>query len=687
MTQKHAHSDSLSSNPLLKTSPHPHHAVPFPEIKVEHYLPALEEAIRRAKAGIEQIKNNPEAPSFANTIEAMEMNGELVEIISHVYYSQLSAETSDELQALAARIGPLMSNFSSDVLHDAKLFARVKAVHDGPERARLSPQQLTLLDDAYLDFARNGALLSPAQKEQLRKLDEDLSKLGPHFNDNVLKATNAFELWIKEEKELAGLPDSAREAAAHAASEKGQSGWLFTLDAPSYLAFMKYSDLREYREKMWRAYTSRCVGGPFDNLELIKQIVGLRHQRANLLGYPTHADFVLKKRMAESPQVVNSFLERLLQVSKPAAQMEIAEVARFAREQGGPRELMSWDLAYYSEKYKIAKFHFDEEQLRPYFKLESVVEGVFKHAQLLYGLQFKETSGYPKYHKDVRVFEVTKEASGDFIGLFYADFFPRPSKKGGAWMTNFREQGHYVDGLMRPHVGIVCNFTKPMPGKPSLLTFMEVQTLFHEFGHALHGLLTQCYYRSQAGTNVYWDFVELPSQILENWTFEKEALDLFAHHYETGEAIPVALAQKIKDTARFMAGYQCLRQVNFGLLDMSFHDVDPSEIKDVATYEHRVTDRSSVLPQIPGTLFSTGFSHIFGGGYSAGYYSYKWAEVLDADAFELFKERGLFNREVAQKFETHILSRGGTEHPMVLYKRFRGREPDPNALLRRDGLI
>lgn len=687
MSQNKNSQDNLSSNPLLHDSNLPHLAVPFPDIKLEHFLPALKESIRQAKAGIEKISKNPEPPTFANTIEAMEISGERVDLISHVYYNLLSAETSDELQALASEIGPLLSNLSSDILHDGALFLRVKSVYENADRGKMSAEQITLLEDTYVDFTRNGALLDEAGKEQLRKLDEELSKLGPAFNDNVLKATNAFELHITDEKELSGLPQSAIEAASHAAEEKQKSGWLFTLDAPSFMPFLKYSDLRDYREKMWRAYACRCVDGPYSNSELVLKIIRHRHERANLLGYPTHADFVLRKRMAESPQMVHGFLEKLLKASKPAAEQEIKSIATFAQGLNGPETLMPWDLSYYAEKYKKEKFHFDEEELRPYFQLEKTIDGVFTHARLLYGLSFKESAEYPRYHKDVKVYEVSKEDSGQFIGLFYADFFPRPSKKGGAWMTNFREQGHYENGLMRPHVGIVCNFTKPTPGKPSLLSFLEVQTLFHEFGHALHSLLSQCYYRSQAGTSVYWDFVELPSQVLENWTYEKEALDLFARHYETGEKIPEALAKKIKDTARFMAGYNCVRQVNFGLLDMAFHDVSPDTIGNVADYEHKVTEVSSVLPQIPGTLFSTAFSHIFGGGYSAGYYSYKWAEVLDADAFEYFKSEGLFNRQVAEKFETNILSRGGTEHPMVLYKRFRGREPDPDALLRRDGLI
>ena len=687
MTTTKNSQNSLKDNPLIKHSTLPYQAVPFPDVKLEHFLPALEETISQAKERYQQIGENPEPATFANTIEAMEMTGERVDLVSHVFYNLLSAETSDELQALASEMGPRLSNFSSDVLHDDKLFARVKAVNEGPEKASLSPEQQTLLDDTYVDFTRNGALLDGKGKEELRKLDEELSKLGPTFNDNVLKATNAFELIITDEKELSGLPESAREAAAHSAEEKGKTGWLFTLDAPSYTPFLKYSDHREYREKMWRAYATRCVGGEFDNSELVMKIVGLRHKRAQLLGYPTHADFVLRKRMAESPEMVHGFLEKLLKASKPAADNEIKDITRFAQEMDGPEELMPWDLGYYSEKYKIDKFHFNEEELRPYFQLEKVIDGVFTHARLLFGLQFKESTDYPVYHKDVKVFEVSKEATGDFIGLLYADFFPRATKKGGAWMTNFLEQGHYEDGMLRPHVGIVCNFTKPTPAKPSLLSFIEVQTLFHEFGHGLHSLLSQCHYRSQAGTSVYWDFVELPSQILENWTFEKEALDLFARHYESGDKIPEALAKKIKDTSRFMAGYNCVRQVNFGLLDMAWHDVDPKTIDDVLSYEQKVTEPSRVLPKVSGTLSSTAFSHIFGGGYSAGYYSYKWAEVLDADAFEYFKEEGLFNQKVAEKFEANILSRGGTEHPMVLYKRFRGREPDPEALLRRDGLI
>lgn len=695
MTSKNkSHTSATDSNPILKPSNYPHRAIPFHEIKEEHFLPALEEAIKVAQSQLEAIRHQSAAPDFDNTIEAMELVGEKVDLVSSVFFNRLNAETSDELQDLANQVGPLLANYSSDILLDKNLFSRVQAVHDQEKKihgegklSSLNKEQQALLENTYSDFVRNGALLNEIQKSQLRAIDEELSKLGPQFNQNVLKATIAYELHIQKEEELSGLPDSEIEAAAQTAKERNKPGWVITLDAPSIVPFLKYSDHRGHREALWKAYNSRCNGGEFDNRDVIKKIVNLRYQRAELLGYKTHADFVLRRRMAETPEKVHQFLDRLLEASLPAAAKEVRDITDHALSLNGPSQLMPWDFSYYSEKYKKSLFDFDEEKLRPYFQLENVIEGVFEHARRLYGLQFKKTDQFPVYHPDVMVFEVFKDKSEEFIGLFYADFFPRPTKKGGAWMTNYYEQGFYHHGLVRPHVAIVCNFTKPTADKPSLLSFDEVETLFHEFGHSLHSLLSKCHYRSLSGTNVYWDFVELPSQIMENWVSEQEALDLFAKHYQTGEKIPEYLAKKIKETSRFLAGYSSVRQINFALLDLAWHDADPRQIHDVAKYEDEMTQRSRVLPLVPGALASASFSHIFGGGYAAGYYSYKWAEVLDADAFEFFKERGLFNTEVSELFESHVLSKGGTEHPMKLYQQFRGREPDPDALLRRLGLI
>lgn len=693
-------------NPLLEPSNLPHGAFPFDRLKKEHYAPALEAAIREAKTTLAAIRDSKETPTFENTILALETSSETVNRVSSIFFNLLGAESDDELQAMAREISPRLADFSSDIVLDANLFVRIKSVYDRRELLKLQGEDLRLTEKTYRDFARNGGLLDETRKEQLRAIDQELAKLAPEFSDNVLKATNEFQMFLEREEDLEGLPESAVEAAAHAAKDAGREGqWLFTLHSPSYVPFLTYSARHTLRERMWRAYNSRAFNGSNSNTTITRRIAALRHERANLLGYKTHAHFILEERMAETPEKVVSFLERLLEKSKPAAQRDIEDVRRLKKEldtttpvttttvaavvvtTDGPAELMPWDYAYYSEKLKMRLHQFDQEQLRPYFKLENVIGGVFEHARRLYGLKFQEITGIPVYHPDVKTYAVVDEDTGRFIGLFYTDFFPRPSKRGGAWMTSFREQGLQEGQIARPHVSIVCNFTKPTPTKPSLLTLDEVQTLFHEFGHALHSLLSECRYVSIGGTNVYWDFVELPSQIMENWVLEKEALDLFAIHYETGEKIPKELTEKIRATARFQAGWHSMRQLNFGLLDMAWHSADPSGINDIDAFERKVTERTSLLPRVDGVNASVSFSHIFAGGYSAGYYSYKWAEVLDADAFELFKEKGLFNREIARSFRDNILARGDSQHPMVLYKKFRGREPDPEALLRRDGLI
>lgn len=677
---------SLTENPLLKPLHLKDQALPFNEIKVEHYLPAIQEAIKISKKNIEEIKSQKET-SFENTVAALEQASESVDRISSIYFNLFSAEANDAHQALAQQISPILSAFASDVSLDDVIFQKIKFVYDNRAKLGLTGEDLRLTEKSYKDFVRNGALLDSTKKEELRKLDQELSVLSPQFSENVLKATNAFEMWIDQESDLDGLPEGAREAAAMAADQKGQKGkWLFTLHAPSFIPFITYSAKSHLREKIWRASSSKAFGGEFDNQNIIKKIITLKTKRAHLLGYKNYAEYVLEERMAKNSETVFKFLQNLLEPSKKAAERDLNEVRAFRKQTEGTDVIKPWDFAYYSEKLKEQKYAFNEEELRPYFKLENVIEGVFEHSRKLFGLNYKLVTDIPTYHQDVKTYEVT-DSEGHYVGLFYMDFFPRETKKGGAWMTNYREQGIWSKQVRRPHVSIVCNFTKPTPTKPSLLSYDEVRTLFHEFGHALHGLLSQCKYRSLAGTNVYWDFVELPSQIMENWTEEKEGLDLFAKHYQTNELIPAELVQKIKKASMFQAGWMSLRQLSFGLLDMKWYTTDPALVTDVDQFETETMKVTRLLDKEAGTNMSCSFGHIFGGGYAAGYYSYKWAEVLDADAFEYFKEEGLYSREVATKFKLNILSRGGTEHPMELYKQFRGREPDPNALLKRSGLL
>lgn len=681
---------SLNMNPLLKNSNEFDGAVPLNEIKTEHYLPALQSSIEDARIKFENIKNQTQ-PSFDKTILALESLTEKIDYIAGIYFNLFSAEASEAHQALAQDISPLLSAFSSEISLDESIFKQVKFIYDSRVELNLKGEDLKLVEKMYKDFTRNGALLSSDKKEILRQIDQELSVLSPQFSENVLKATNAFELWITDEKDLAGLPESAKEAAAHAAETKGQSGqWLINLQAPSMIPFMTYSSVRSLREKLWKASASKCFKDSFDNQNIILKTVELKTKRAQLLGYKTYADYVLEERMAESSTTVFNFLQKLLTPSKTAAQKDFNEVKDFKKSIEGSDDLKPWDFAFYSEKLKEKKYAFNEEELRPYFKLENVIQGVFAHAEKLYSLQFVECIDIPKYHPDVttyKVYDKEKPEGQNYVGLFYTDFFPRETKKGGAWMTSFRDQGLYSGQIKRPHICIVCNFTKPTANKPSLLTYDEVTTLFHEFGHALHGLLSECKYRSLGGTNVYWDFVELPSQIMENWAKEKEGLDLFATHYETGEKIPSDLVAKIKKADNFQSGWMSLRQISFGLLDMKWYTTDLSQIKDVDQFETQAMTDTRIFEKESLQNMSCSFSHIFAGGYSAGYYSYKWAEVLDADAFEYFKEKGLFNKDIAKKFKNSILSRGGTEHPMSLYKEFRGHEPDTTALLKRGGLL
>ena len=662
-------------------------SIPFREIQLDHFLPALEVGIEKARENIKKIKKNAEPPSFTNTIVALEQCAELMETVAGVYFNLFSAEANAELQTLAREISPRAAAFSSELNLDAELFKRVQKVYLQRDTLGLSGEEKMLVEKTYINFTRNGALLEPADKEKLRQIDQELSVLSPLFSENVLKATNAFEMVLTDKADLAGLPESVIEAAAAEAELRGHPGtWCFSLQAPSYIPFLQYSAHRHLREKMWKAYNGRAFEGENSNQEIILKTIHLKDQRAKILGFKNFADFTLAERMAESQQKVSQFLQSLLKPSKPAAERDLQELKDFARELDQLGDLSPWDFGYYSEKLKEKKYAFNAEELRPYFQLENVIQGVFAHAEKLYGLKFTEVHDVQTYHPDVRVFEVT-DTSQKYIGLFYTDFFPRETKKDGAWMTSFRDQGVSFGKVHRPHISIVCNFTKPSANKPSLLSYDEVSTLFHEFGHALHGLLSDVTFKSLAGTSVYWDFVELPSQIMENWVTEKEGLDLFASHFQTHEKIPTDLVQKIKRSERFQAGYYSLRQINFAMLDLAWYSTPPEKIRSVIDFENDSMAQTRLFPYVPGTCTSTAFSHIFAGGYAAGYYSYKWAEVLDADAFEHFKEKGIFNAEVAKKFREHILSKGGTEHPMALYKKFRGREPDPNSLLRRDGLI
>ncbi|WP_026704383.1 M3 family metallopeptidase [Flavobacterium soli] len=660
---------------------------PFSQIKTEDYLPAFKEGIASAKAEIDAIVNNPEAPTFENTIEAMAFSGATLDRISSIFFNLHSAETNDELQHIAQEVSPLLSEFGNDVRLNADLFKRVKSVYDAKAYLNLTTEQLTLLDKKYKSFSRNGANLSEEKKNQLREIDKELSKISLEFGENVLAETHAFQLHITDEKDLSGLPEGTIEAAKEIAKSQEKEGWVFTLDYPSYVPFLTYADNRELRKKMAIAFGAKGFQkNEHDNEQIVLDIARLRFERAKLLGYASHAHFVLEERMAENPEKVTTFLNDLLEKAKPAAKKEFDQLSQFAKELDGIETLEKWDGAYYSEKLKQQLFNLDDEKLKPYFKLENILEGAFTVSNKLFGLTFVEVNDIEKYHPDVKTYEV-KDIKGDLVSIFYADFFPRKRKRNGAWMTSYKSQYVLGGNNERPHVSIVCNFTKPTETKPSLLTFNEVTTLFHEFGHALHGMLADTVYPSLSGTSVYWDFVELPSQIFENWCYEPEALALFAHHYETGEVIPTEYIQKIKESASFQEGLATMRQLSFGLLDMGWHGQDPTGITSIKDFETEQFASTKLYPDVKENAMSTSFSHIFQGGYSSGYYSYKWAEVLDADAFEYFKEQGIFNSEVAQKFKENILSKGGTEHPMVLYKRFRGSEPKPDALLKRAGLL
>ncbi|MDT0607900.1 M3 family metallopeptidase [Croceitalea rosinachiae] len=670
-------------NPLLSRFD----KAPFSKIKNAHFKPAFLAAIEEARKEIDAIANNTESPTFENTISALDYSGHQLDRVSSVFFNLNSAETNEEIQKIAQEVSPLLSAFSNDITLNEGLFIRIKAVYEQKDSIKLSAEELTLLEKRYKSFSRNGANLPKEKKKRLREIDAELAKLKLTFGENLLAETNKFEMHITAKSDLDGMPEGAKEAAAQLAKSKEKEGWLITLDYPSYIPFMKYAKNRELRKQLSLAFGSKGFkGDELDNQKNVLTISRLRHERANLLGYQTHAHFVLEERMAETPEKVVSFLNELLEKAKPAAEKEFQQLQDFAAALDGIERLEKWDGSYYSEKLKQKLFELDDEQLKPYFKLENVIDGVFKVAEKLFGLQFKEVFDVDKYHKDVKTFEVY-DISQNFISLFYADFHPRPGKRGGAWMTSFKSQFRKNGEDNRPHISNVCNFTPSTETKPSLLTFNEVTTLFHEFGHALHGMLANTTYPSLSGTSVYWDFVELPSQILENWCYEKEALELFAKHYETGEVISMELIQKIKDSAAFQEGMATLRQISFAKLDMEWHGKDPFDVAAVKDFETKAFKGTQLYPDTSETCMSTAFAHIFQGGYSSGYYSYKWAEVLDADAFAYFKEYDIFNSEVAEKFKEHILSKGGTENPMTLYKRFRGQEPKIEALLERAGLL
>lgn len=672
-------------NPFLTESSAPFGAPEFDKITNEHYLPAFEAGIAEGKAEIDAIVANQEEPTFENTIEAMEYAGQTLNKVSGVFYNLMEAHTNDEMQAIAEQVSPMLTEFSMYTSLNAPLFERVKAVYMKKDSLGLDPDQMTLLEDTYRGFVRGGANLSPEDKEIFSKISEELSLASLQFSKNVLAATNAYTLHVTDSSDLAGLPEYVKAMGAQTASEKNLEGWAFTLAYPSFAPFMKYSDNRELRKQMWIAYNTKALGGENDNSDIVKKIVDLRIKKANLLGYETFADYALEVRMAKDRNTVNDFISQLLVPSLPFAKKDVAAVAAYAKKHGFKEELMPWDFSYWSERLQKAEYSLDEELLKPYFQLENCIDAVFGLATRLYGITFHELDNVPVYHEEVKVYEV-KDSDGSHLALLYADFFPRESKRGGAWMTEFRGQS-IKDGVeYRPFVNIVMNFTKPTADAPSLITHSELTTFLHEFGHALHGILAQGRYPSLTGTGVSRDFVELPSQLMENWAYEPEYLNTFAKHYQTGDPIPMELIDKIVAAKNFQAGYAQVRQLHFGYLDMAWHSQTALPSESVIEFEKKVLAPYAMMPSVEGTGFSTAFSHIFSGGYSAGYYSYKWAEVLEADAFSLFKEKGIFNTEVSNAFRKEILEKGGAEDEAVIYRNFRGHDPKPEALMEKLGL-
>lgn len=675
-------------NPLLQPYHTLHDTTPFDRIRMTDYEPAIREGMKTEDEEIRQIVENPEEPTFANTILALEHAGKLLDRVTTVFFNLMSAETCDELDAIAEKLMPELSEHANNISLNEKLFSRIKQVYLQKEELTLTPEERKLLEKTYDGFQRNGANLSEADKKTYRELSMELSSLTLKFSQNHLKETNKFELVLTDEAELEGLPESAREAALQTAREKGKEGWIITLQAPSYVPFMKYSKRRDLRKQLYLAYNTQCTHpDEWNNEDIVKKLVNLRMQLAQLLGFTDYADYVLRKRMAENSTHVYKLLDELLEAYTPKAHQEVEEIRKLAcTQEGNEFRLMPWDFSYYAEILKQQKYALNEEELRPYFELEQVKQGVFGLATRLYGITFKENKDIPVYHPDVQAYEVF-DRDGSYLAVLYTDFYPRAGKRSGAWMTSYKEQWIDDDGTnSRPHVSVTMNFTKPTPNKPALLTFSEVNTFLHEFGHALHGMFANTRFQCMSGTNVYWDFVELPSQIMENFATEKEFLNTFARHYQTHEPIPESLIQRIVDASNFNVAYACLRQVSFGLLDMAWYTRRTPFEGDVKTYEKEAWKKAQVLPELEETCMSVQFGHIMSGGYSAGYYSYKWAEVLDADAFSVFKEKGIFNTEAARSFRKNILSKGGTEHPMTLYKRFRGQEPTIDALLKRNDI-
>lgn len=660
----------------------PHGTLPFDSIDEDEYLPAMRLGMKLHKAEIEKIINNPEAPTFENTIVALSESGQMLSNVQYCFYNLTSAETNDKLDAIAEEISPEETDHNNEIYQNEKLFARVKAVWNSKEKANLDIEGLKLLEKVYEGFEAMGASLDAEKKKQFAELTKNLSQLTLKFGQNVLKATNEYTLKVADINELSGLPNSSLEAAKSLAKKENYDGWIFTLKAPSYVPFMKYADNEELRKQMYMAYNTRATSGQFDNTGIIKEITKTRLEIAKLLGYKNHADKVLRHRMAKNEENVYNLLNQLLEAYKPTAEKEVEAVRKLS----GKKELMPWDWSYYSEKLREKEYNINDEQIKPYLELEHVKKGVFGLATKLYGLQFIPNPEIQTYHKEVQTLDVLDE-DGKYLAVLYVDFFPREGKSGGAWMTEFKPQWIEKDGTdSRPHISIVMNFSRPTDSTPSLLTFDELTTFLHEFGHSIHGMVAKSKYAELSGTSVYRDFVELPSQLMENWALEKEYLDSFAEHYQTGEKIPAELIEKIKKSANFNTGYFTLRQLSFGFLDMAWHTITSEFTGDAEEFETKAWESTQLLPKVKGTLMSSNFTHIFSGGYSAGYYGYKWAEVLDADAFSMFKEEGIFNKETAKRFRTEVLEKGGSEDPMDLYKRFRKREPSIDALLIRTGI-
>ena len=690
------------TNPFFLPYNTPHDTAPFDRIHMEDYEEAMLEGIRREDEQIDKIVNNPAKPTFDNTIISVDdgKDGEdyynLLDRVSTVFFNLLSAETNDEMDALAQKMSPILTKHSNDIRLNEKLFERIKYVHR--HHRKLSPEEKMLLDNCYDGFVRNGALLDAAGKERLRQLTEEISVLGLQFSQNLLKENKAFTLHLTDEAQLDGLPETAREAAALAAKEQGKEGWVFTLDFPSYLPFMTYSTQRELRRQLYMAKNTECIhDNTENNLEICKRIINLRRELAQLLGHNSYADYVLKHRMAGNVRNVYKLFNDLIKAYKPTAQKEVAAIEKMARQlEGKDFKLEPWDFGFYSHKLQLQKFNIDAEMLRPYFELSKVIDGVFGLANRLYGITFKENKDIPVYHPDVKAYEVFDE-DGSFLAVFYADFHPRKGKQGGAWMTSYQGQWMECEDMkkpfgpgniknVRPHVSVVMNLTKPTEEKPALLTLSEVETFLHEFGHSLHGMFANTRFESLSGTSVWWDFVELPSQFMENFAIEKEFLRTFAFHYKTGEPIPDDLIGRIVKSRNYNVAYTCMRQVGFGLLDMAYYTKKDEFTDDIIPFEKNAWEKAQILPQLPDTCMTVQFSHIMAGGYAAGYYSYKWAEVLDADAFAVFKKHGVFDKKTARSFRENILSKGGTENPMTLYKRFKGGEPTIDALLTRNGI-